>query len=181
MGTASEIGPSTRIVDSRIGDGAVVQFSVVRGARIGAGALVGPFAHLRAGTVLRAGASAGAFVEIKGSELAEGAKVPHLSYVGDARIGRRANLGAGTVTVNYDGYRKHRTVVGEDARVGSDTMLVAPVRVGKGAVTGAGSVITQDVPAGALGVERSQQRTIRGYRERKDTEARGKGRGKGAH
>ena len=179
VGAASEIGPSTRIVDSRIADGAVVQFSVVRGARIGAGALVGPFAHLRAGTVLRAGASAGAFVEIKGSELAEGAKVPHLSYVGDARIGRRANLGAGTVTVNYDGYRKHRTVVGEDARVGSDTMLVAPVRVGKGAVTGAGSVITQDVPAGALAVERSEQRTVRGYRERKDTEARGKR--KGAH
>ena len=105
--------------------------------------------------------------------------MPHLAYVGDATIGRRANLGAGTITVNYDGYRKHRTVVGEDARVGSDTMLVAPVRVGKGAVTGAGSVITQDVPAGALAVERSEQRTVRGYRERKDTEARGKR--KGAH
>jgi bifunctional UDP-N-acetylglucosamine pyrophosphorylase/glucosamine-1-phosphate N-acetyltransferase len=179
VGTGSEIGPSTRIVDSRVGDGAVVQFSVVRGARIGAGALVGPYAHLRAGTVLRAGARAGAFVEIKASELAEGAKVPHLAYVGDATIGRRVNVGAGTVTVNYDGYDKHRTVVGDDARVGSDTMLVAPVKLGKGAVTGAGSVITKDVPAGALGVERSEQRTIRGYRKRKDTEARGKG--KGAH
>ena len=179
IGAGCEVGPSTRIVDSAVGDGAVVQFSVVRGARIGAGAQVGPYTHLRPGTVLRAGAKAGAFVEIKASEVAEGAKVPHLSYVGDARIGRRANIGAGTVTVNYDGYRKHRTVVGDDARVGSDTMLVAPVRVGKGAVTGAGSVITKDVPAGALGVERSEQRTIRRYRERKDAEARGKG--KGAH
>jgi bifunctional UDP-N-acetylglucosamine pyrophosphorylase/glucosamine-1-phosphate N-acetyltransferase len=179
VGSGCEIGPSTRVVDSRIGDGAVVQFSVVRGARIGSGALVGPYAHLRAGTVLRAGARAGAFVEIKASELAEGAKVPHLAYVGDASIGRGANVGAGTVTVNYDGYRKHRTVVGDDARVGSDTMLVAPVKLGKGAVTGAGSVITKDVPAGALGVERSEQRTIRGYRRRKDTEARSEG--KGAH
>ena len=179
IGAGCEVGPSTRIVDSAVGDGAVVQFSVVRGARIGAGAQVGPYTHLRPGTVLRAGAKAGAFVEIKASEVAEGAKVPHLSYVGDARIGRRANIGAGTVTVNYDGYRKHRTVVGDDARVGSDTMLVAPVKVGKGAVTGAGSVITKDVPAGALGVERSEQRTIRRYRERKDAEARG--RDKGAH
>jgi bifunctional UDP-N-acetylglucosamine pyrophosphorylase/glucosamine-1-phosphate N-acetyltransferase len=179
VGAGSEIGPSTRIVDSRVGEGAAVQFSVVRGAKVGAGALVGPYAHLRAGTVLKPGARAGAFVEIKASELGEGAKVPHLAYVGDAQIGRRANIGAGTVTVNYDGYRKHRTVVGDDARVGSDTMLVAPVNIGKGAVTGAGSVISKDVPAGALGVERSEQRTIAGYRKRKDSEARGKG--KGAH
>jgi bifunctional UDP-N-acetylglucosamine pyrophosphorylase/glucosamine-1-phosphate N-acetyltransferase len=179
IGAGCEIGPSTRIVDSTVSAGALVQFSVVRASRIGTDALVGPFAHLRAGTVLRAGAKAGAFVEIKASEVAAGAKVPHLSYVGDASIGRRANVGAGTVTVNYDGYRKHRTVVGDDARVGSDTMLVAPVKVGKGAVTGAGSVITMDVPAGALGIERSEQRTIRGYRQRKDAEARGKG--KGAH
>jgi bifunctional UDP-N-acetylglucosamine pyrophosphorylase/glucosamine-1-phosphate N-acetyltransferase len=179
VGTGAELGPGSRIVDSRVGVGAVVQYSVVRGARVGAGALVGPYAHLRAGTVLRAGARAGAFVEIKASELAEDAKVPHLAYVGDARIGQRANVGAGTITVNYDGYRKHRTVVGDDARVGSDTMLVAPVKLGRGAVTGAGSVITKDVPAGALSVERSEQRTIRGYRERKDAEARG--RGKGAH
>jgi bifunctional UDP-N-acetylglucosamine pyrophosphorylase/glucosamine-1-phosphate N-acetyltransferase len=114
-------------------------------------------------------------VELKASELDEGAKVPHLAYVGDARIGKRANVGAGTVTVNYDGYRKHRAVVGDDARVGSDTMLVAPVKLGRGAVTGAGSVITQDVPAGALGVERSEQRIVKGYRKRKDAEARGKG------
>lgn len=173
IGAGCEVGPSSRLEDSVLGRAAVVCFSVVQGARIGPGVLVGPYAHLRPGAVLRAGAKVGAFVEIKASEVGEGAKVPHLSYVGDARVGRRANIGAGTVTVNYDGYRKHRTVIEEDARVGSDTMLVAPVKVGRGAVTGAGSVITKDVPAGALGVERSEQRTIRGYRKRKDAEARG--------
>jgi bifunctional UDP-N-acetylglucosamine pyrophosphorylase/glucosamine-1-phosphate N-acetyltransferase len=169
-----EIGPSTRIVDSRVGTGAVVQFSVVRGSRIGAAAQVGPYAHVRPGTVLGPRTKVGAYVEVKASEVAEGAKVPHLSYVGDAKVGRRANIGAGTVTVNYDGYTKHRTVIGDDARVGSDTMLVAPVRVGRGAVTGAGSVITEDVPAGALAVERSEQRTVKGYRKRKDAEAGGR-------
>jgi bifunctional UDP-N-acetylglucosamine pyrophosphorylase/glucosamine-1-phosphate N-acetyltransferase len=167
---ACEIGPSTRIVDSRVGKGAVVQFSVVREARIGAGAQIGPYAHVRPGTVLGPRAKVGAYVEVKAAELGEDAKVPHLSYVGDAKIGRRANVGAGSVTVNYDGYDKHRTVVGDDARVGSDTMLVAPVTVGKGAVTGAGSVITENVPAGALAVERSEQRTVKGYRNRKDAE-----------
>lgn len=179
IGVGCEIGPSTRIVDSAVGGGAVVQFSVVRGSRVGVGAQVGPYAHLRPDTVLRAGAKAGAFVEIKASELGEGAKVPHLSYVGDAKVGRRANLGAGTVTVNYDGYEKQRTVIGDEARVGSDTMLVAPVKIGRRAVTGAGSVITEDVPAGALAVERSEQRVVKGYRDRKDAEARGSG--KGAH
>jgi bifunctional UDP-N-acetylglucosamine pyrophosphorylase/glucosamine-1-phosphate N-acetyltransferase len=177
VGAGCAIGPSTRIVDSTVGEGSVVQFSVVQGSKIGARVQVGPYAHVRPGTVLRAGSRAGAFVEIKGSDVGEGAKVPHLSYVGDAKIGRRANLGAGTVTVNYDGYAKRRTVVGEDARVGSDTMLVAPVKVGRGAVTGAGSVITEDVPAGALAVERSKQRVVKGYRKRKDAEARDSGRG----
>ena len=188
-----EIGPATRVVDTSVGEGAVVEFSVVRSSRIGARAQVGPYAHVRPGTRLGPDAKVGTFVEIKASEIAEGAKVPHLSYVGDAKIGRRANVGAGTVTVNYDGYEKHRTRIGEDARVGSDTMLVAPVRLGRGAVTGAGSVITTDVPAGALAVERSEQRVVKGYRTRRDaeaetgkrkkrhTEARGKSRGKGAH
>ncbi|MGA9162479.1 MAG: bifunctional UDP-N-acetylglucosamine diphosphorylase/glucosamine-1-phosphate N-acetyltransferase GlmU [Actinomycetota bacterium] len=171
-----EIGPATRIVDTSVGEGATVQFSVVSGSRIGARAQVGPYAHVRPGTRLGPGAKVGAFVEIKASEVGEGGKVPHLSYVGDARVGRRANIGAGTVTVNYDGYRKHRTQIGDDARVGSDTMLVAPVKLGKGAVTGAGSVITSDVPAGALALERSEQRVVKGYRERRDAEARGKGR-----
>jgi bifunctional UDP-N-acetylglucosamine pyrophosphorylase / glucosamine-1-phosphate N-acetyltransferase len=159
---------------------------VVQGSKIGPRVQVGPYAHLRPGTTLRADAKAGAFVELKASEIGQGAKVPHLTYVGDATIGARANLGAGTVTVNYDGYTKHRTRIGDDARVGSDTMLVAPVKVGKGAVTGAGSVITSDVPAGALALERSEQRTVKGYRKRRDEEARARSgeaqvKRKGAH
>jgi bifunctional UDP-N-acetylglucosamine pyrophosphorylase / glucosamine-1-phosphate N-acetyltransferase len=197
IATGCEIGPATRVVDTSVGEGAVVEFSVVRSSRIGARAQVGPYAHVRPGTRLGSGAKVGSFVEIKASEIDEGAKVPHLTYVGDAKIGRRANIGAGTVTVNYDGYEKHRTRIGDDARVGSDTMLVAPVKLGKGAVTGAGSVITADVPAGALAVERSEQRVVRGYRKRRDAEAetgtkRGtrvrrtgdteaRGKGKGAH
>ena len=183
IGAGSEIGPDTRIVDSAIGAGARVSFAVVRESRIGARAQVGPYTHVRPGTTLRADAKAGAFVEVKASEIGAGAKVPHLAYVGDATIGARANLGAGTVTVNYDGYAKHRTRIGQDARVGSDTMLVAPVKVGKGAVTGAGSVITSDVPAGALALERSEQRTVKGYRRRRDAEARAKSteKRKGAH
>ena len=172
-----EIGPSSRIVDSKVGRGAIVQFSVVRESRIGAGAQVGPYTHVRPGTTIGPRAKVGAYVEVKASEVGEGAKVPHLTYVGDAKVGRRANIGAGTVTVNYDGYEKHRTSIGDDARVGSDTMLVAPVTVGKGAVTGAGSVITNDVPAGALAVERSEQRIVRGYRKRKDAQAGSRGRG----
>jgi len=176
-----EIGPATRVVDTSVGEGAVVQFSVVLSSRIGPRAQVGPYAHVRPGTRLGADAKVGSFVEIKASDVGEGGKVPHLTYVGDAKVGRRANLGAGTVTVNYDGYQKHRTQIGDDARVGSDTMLVAPVKLGKGAVTGAGSVITSDVPAGALAVERSEQRVVRGYRERRDAQAKtGRKRGSGA-
>lgn len=179
IGAGCVVGPGARIVDSRLEAGAVVEHSVVKGSRIGRGATVGPFAHLRPGTVLGPGAKAGAFVEIKASRIGEGSKVPHLSYVGDATIGRGVNVGAATVTVNYDGYRKHRTVIEDDARIGSDTMLVAPVRIGKGAVTGAGSVITKDVPAGALAVERAEQKIVEGYRRRKDAEAARRARGSG--
>jgi bifunctional UDP-N-acetylglucosamine pyrophosphorylase/glucosamine-1-phosphate N-acetyltransferase len=189
IGTGCEIGPASRVVDTSVGEGAVVVFSVVRSSRIGARAQVGPYAHLRPGTRLGPGAKVGTFVEIKASEIQEGAKVPHLSYVGDAKVGRRTNIGAGTVTVNYDGYEKHRTRIGDDARVGSDTMLVAPVKLGRGAVTGAGSVITTDVPAGALAVERSEQQVVKGYRKRRDAEGakrkksdpEARGKGKGAH
>ena len=160
------IGPATRLVDARVGDGATVTFSVVRDARIGRGASVGPYASIRPGTVVEDDAKAGTFVEVKASRIRKGAKVPHLSYVGDADIGERANLGAGTVTANYDGFEKHRTVIGDEAHVGSDTMFVAPVRIGKRAWTGAGSTITRDVPDGALGVERAEQRNIRGYDKR---------------
>ena len=177
IGRDCVIGPDSVIEDTRIEDGVTVELSVVRGARIGQAATVGPYAHIRPGTVLGPRSKAGSFVEIKASRVGEGSKVPHLSYVGDATIGRNVNVGAGTVTVNYDGYAKHRTVIGDDVRIGSDTMLVAPVRVGKGAITGAGSVITKDVPAGALAVERGEQRIIPGYRERKDREKRGEPRG----
>ena len=173
VGRRCEIGPSTRLVDTRVADDASVTFSVTQEARIGRGADVGPFARLRPGTRLAAGVHVGSYVEIKASTIGEDAKVPHLAYVGDASVGRRTNIGAGTVTVNYDGYDKHRTEVGDDVRIGSDTMLVAPVKVGRGAATGAGSVITKDVPAGSLAVERSEQRTVKGYRKRKDAEHRG--------
>jgi bifunctional UDP-N-acetylglucosamine pyrophosphorylase/glucosamine-1-phosphate N-acetyltransferase len=183
VGSGCELGPSTRIVDSRVGDGASVQLSVVRGSRIGRRAAVGPFASIRPGTDLAEGAKVGTFVEVKASRIGRGSKVPHLSYVGDATIGRGSNVGAATVTVNYDGYDKHPTVIGNEVRIGSDTMLVAPVHIGDGAVTGAGSVITRDVPPGALAVERAEQRVIEGYRARKDAEAKVRSRrgGKGAH
>jgi len=164
------IGPSSRIVDSTIGSEAAVEFSVIEHARVGDRATVGPFAHLRRDAVLKDESLVGNFVEVKDATIGEGAKAKHLTYIGNAKIGRRANLGAGTVTVNYDGYRKHETVIEDEAKVGSDTMLVAPVRVGRGAMTGAGSVITKDIPPGALAVERSEQRIIEGYRSRKDAE-----------
>lgn len=173
IGEACTIGPGARIADSRVGDEATIQDSVVREARIGARATIGPYAHVRPGTVLGSDTKVGSFVEVKASRIGDGSKVPHLSYVGDATIGRNVNIGAGTVTVNYDGYAKHRTTIGDDVRIGSDTMLVAPVKIGRGAVTGAGSVITKDVPAGALAVERAEQRNVAGYRERKDRRAGG--------
>jgi len=170
IGADCEIGPSTRLRDTHVGDRSTVAFSVVTGAKIGCDVGVGPWTHLRPGTVLKDGSRAGSFTELKGAVIGEGSKVPHLSYVGDAKVGDRVNIGAGTVTVNYDGYEKHMTVIGDDARIGSDSMLVAPLRIGKGAVTGAGSVITKDVPAGALAVERGEQRQVKGYRTRKDAD-----------
>jgi bifunctional UDP-N-acetylglucosamine pyrophosphorylase / glucosamine-1-phosphate N-acetyltransferase len=170
VAAGATVGPSCRVVDSAIGREATVEFSVIEHARVGDRATVGPFAHLRRDAVLKDESLVGNFVEVKDSTIGEGAKAKHLTYIGNATIGRRANLGAGTVTVNYDGYRKHQTVIEDEAKVGSDTMLVAPVRVGRGASTGAGSVITKDVPPGALAVERSDQRIIEGYRSRKDAE-----------
>ena len=132
-------------------------FSHLEGCHVAEGCVVGPYARLRPGAELDRGARVGNFVEVKASRLGEGAKVPHLSYVGDAEVGPRANLGAGTVTCNYDGVSKHRTMIGADAFVGSSTMLVAPVRVGEGAMTGSGSVVTMDVPDGALALGRAPQ------------------------
>jgi bifunctional UDP-N-acetylglucosamine pyrophosphorylase/glucosamine-1-phosphate N-acetyltransferase len=142
----------------------------MEGARTGRDVQVGPFARIRPGTRLADDSLVGNFVEVKASTIGRGSKAKHLTYLGDAELGAGVNVGAGTVVVNYDGYRKHRTVIGDGASIGSDTMLVAPVRVGRDANTGAGSVITKDVPAGALAVERSEQRVIRGYRRRKDRE-----------
>jgi bifunctional UDP-N-acetylglucosamine pyrophosphorylase / glucosamine-1-phosphate N-acetyltransferase len=150
VGAGSVVGPDCQLVDTVVGERAIVRQTVARESVIGDGATVGPFVSLRPGTRLAAGAHVGTFVEIKNSDIGEGAKVPHLAYVGDAEIGPRANIGAGTITANYDGRHKHRTVVGADARTGSNTVLVAPVEVGEGAYTGAGSVVNRDVPPGAM-------------------------------
>ncbi|MES1158587.1 MAG: bifunctional UDP-N-acetylglucosamine diphosphorylase/glucosamine-1-phosphate N-acetyltransferase GlmU [Terricaulis silvestris] len=137
--------------------------SHIEGAAIGEGAIVGPFARLRPGADIGRNAHIGNFVEVKNATIGEGAKANHLAYVGDADVGARANLGAGTITCNYDGFDKYRTTIGEDAFIGSDTALVAPVRVGARAFTGSGSVITKDVPDGALAIARGRQRDIEGW------------------
>ncbi len=168
IGPGATIGPLSTLIDARVGADATVLQSHVHGAEIGDRVSVGPFSYLRPGTVLRAGSKAGAFVEIKNSEVGEGAKVPHLSYIGDTDIGERTNIGAGTITANYDGTHKHRTEIGAHAFVSVDTMFVAPVSLGDGAYTGAGSVITHDVPPGALGVARARQRNIDGYADRRN-------------
>jgi bifunctional UDP-N-acetylglucosamine pyrophosphorylase/glucosamine-1-phosphate N-acetyltransferase len=171
------IGPSTRVTDSLVGEGSRIEFAVVQDARIGRDVQVGPYARLRPGTRLADGVIVGSYVEVKNSRIGERSKVPHLSYVGDATVGKRTNIGAANVTANWDGYDKHRTTIGDDVRTGSDTIMVAPVRIGSGAVTGAGSVISKDVPSGALGVERAEQRNVRGYRKRKDAQRAAKGTG----
>jgi bifunctional UDP-N-acetylglucosamine pyrophosphorylase/glucosamine-1-phosphate N-acetyltransferase len=171
IGEGCEIGPSVRAAASTIRDGARVQFAVLDRATVGPRADVGPFAYLRPGARLEEGAKAGTYVEIKNSRIGKGSKVPHLSYIGDAELGEDVNIGAGTITCNFDGFEKHRTVVGDGARIGSDTMLVAPVQIGQGAFTGAGSAIAQDVPPGALGIERTAQRNVEGYADRKRAKA----------
>jgi bifunctional UDP-N-acetylglucosamine pyrophosphorylase / glucosamine-1-phosphate N-acetyltransferase len=167
-GAGCHIGPLTTLIDATLGDDVRVPHSYVQGpVEVRDGVSIGPFAYLRPGTVLREGAKAGTFVEIKNSDIGEGAKVPHLSYVGDADVGARTNLGAATITANYDGRAKHRTTIGDDVRTSVDTTFVAPVTVGDGAYTGAGSVITEDVPPGALGIARARQTNVEGYAERK--------------
>ncbi|QNN68396.1 bifunctional UDP-N-acetylglucosamine diphosphorylase/glucosamine-1-phosphate N-acetyltransferase GlmU [Sphingomonas lutea] len=151
----------------KVADGATIHaFSHIDGASIGAGASIGPFARIRPGTRLAARTKVGNFVELKKASVGEGAKVNHLSYVGDAEVGAKANIGAGTITCNYDGFGKHRTVIGAGAFIGSNTALVAPVNVGDGAIVGAGSVITEDVAADSLAVERAEQRGVAGWAKR---------------
>jgi len=167
LSTGSEVGPCSRLTDTVVGEGASVSNTVAQGAEIGAEAKVGPYTYLRPGTKLGGKAKAGSFVEIKNADIGEGTKVPHLSYVGDASIGEQTNIGAASVFVNYDGVNKHRTTIGSHCRTGADNMFVAPVTVGDGAYTAAGSVITKDVPPGSLAVARGQQRNIEGWVARK--------------
>jgi bifunctional UDP-N-acetylglucosamine pyrophosphorylase / glucosamine-1-phosphate N-acetyltransferase len=161
------IGPNSRLTDAIVDADATVDASIVISAKVGPSASVGPVAYLRAGTVLEANSKAGACVEIKKSTVGEGSKVPHLSYIGDTTIGTGVNVGAGSITCNYDGEKKHATRIEDGAFIGSDTMLVAPVTVGEGAVTAAGSTIARDVPAGALALERSEQVVIPGWAARR--------------
>ncbi|MFD3352571.1 bifunctional UDP-N-acetylglucosamine diphosphorylase/glucosamine-1-phosphate N-acetyltransferase GlmU [Streptomyces fradiae] len=163
----AEVGPNTRLKDTVVGRGARVDNTVADGAEVGEGASVGPYAYLRPGTRLGVKSKIGTYVETKNATIGEGTKVPHLSYVGDATIGEYSNIGAASVFVNYDGEKKHHTTIGAHCKTGSDNMFVAPVTVGDGAYTAAGSVITKDVPAGALAVARGQQRNIEGWVARK--------------
>jgi bifunctional UDP-N-acetylglucosamine pyrophosphorylase/glucosamine-1-phosphate N-acetyltransferase len=170
IGARCTVGPLSTLIDSVLADGVAVRHSYLDGATAADGVTIGPFAYLRPNAVLHENAKAGTFVEIKNSSVGPGSKVPHLSYVGDADIGEGTNLGAGTITANYDGRRKHRTTIGDRVKISVDTSLVAPVSVGDDAYTAAGSVITEDVPPGALGIARQRQTNIEGYAERRREE-----------
>ncbi len=172
VGAACEIHSYVRIVDSQIADKVVIQdFCLILGSRIAENATVGPFAHLRPETVVGDGAKIGNFVELKKTTLGPGSKANHLSYLGDATIGAKVNVGAGTITCNYDGTSKHPTVIDDGAFIGSDSQLVAPVRIGKDAYVAAGSSITEDVPPGALGIARGRQTNVADWVERRKTQA----------
>ena len=167
IGEGCIVGPATTITDSTLADGVTAPHSYLVEARVEEGASLGPFAYLRPGAHIGPGAKIGTFVEVKNSEIGAGTKVPHLSYIGDADIGENSNIGAGNITANYDGKDKHRTTIGDGVRTGVDTAFVAPVDIGDGAYTGAGSVITEDVPEDALGMARSKQTNIEGFANRK--------------
>jgi bifunctional UDP-N-acetylglucosamine pyrophosphorylase/glucosamine-1-phosphate N-acetyltransferase len=167
IGERSVIGPGSTLIDTRVASGAKVLHAYCTGAEVGDRVSVGPYAYLRPGTVLREGSKVGTFVELKNSDLGAGSKVPHLSYVGDADVGEGSNLGAGTITANYDYSRKNRTTIGAGVRGGVHVSLIAPVTVGDDAYTAAGSVISKDVPEGALGVARAKQTNIEGYSQRR--------------
>jgi bifunctional UDP-N-acetylglucosamine pyrophosphorylase/glucosamine-1-phosphate N-acetyltransferase len=167
VGAGATVGPHATLTDALIGDGASVVHSQLVQCEVRAGATVGPFAYLRPQTLLREGAKVGTFVEVKNSDVGAGAKVPHLSYIGDSEIGERTNLGAGTITANYDGRHKHRTTIGARVHGGVHTSFVAPVTVGDDAWTAAGTVVTGDVPPGALAVARPRQRNVERYAERR--------------
>jgi len=167
IAAGAEVGPDSTLTDTVVGEGAKVIRAHCERAEIGPEALVGPFAFLRPGTVLGRKTKIGTYVEVKNSDIGDGSKVPHLSYVGDASIGEHSNIGAASVFVNYDGVTKSRSTVGSHVRTGCDNMFIAPVTVGDGAYTAAGSVITEDVPPGAMAVARSRQRNVEGWVERR--------------
>jgi bifunctional UDP-N-acetylglucosamine pyrophosphorylase/glucosamine-1-phosphate N-acetyltransferase len=168
IGSGCEIHAGARIVDSTIGDRVtILNYCVITSSAIGDDVRVGPFAHVRPESQVLQGAHIGNFVELKKTTLGKGSKANHLTYLGDAIVGERVNVGAGTITCNYDGEKKHQTVIEDGAFIGSDTQLVAPVRVGKGAYVGAGSSIVEDVPAGSLAVARGRQVNKEGWVERK--------------
>ncbi|MCX6537990.1 MAG: DapH/DapD/GlmU-related protein [Acidobacteria bacterium] len=168
IGVNCRVRSWVRITDSTIGDNVVINDScIIVESRVDAGARVGPFVHIRPASHVKRNAHVGNFVELKKTVLGEGSKANHLSYLGDATIGAGANIGAGTITCNYDGVHKHLTIIEDGAFIGSDTQLIAPVTVGAGAYVAAGSSITQDVPAGALGVARAKQTNIEGWVKRK--------------
>ncbi len=163
VGEGSVLGPNTRLTDTIVGENCTLEETVAVQARLGSNVTCGPRAYLRPGANICSNAHIGTSVEIKKSTVGEGSKVPHLAYIGDTEIGAGVNIGAGTITCNYDGFAKHKTVIEDGAFIGSDTILVAPVTVGEGAITGAASCIAKDVPAGALAIERSQQKTFEGW------------------
>ena len=161
------IGPNSHLIDSNIGKGVKVWASIIEDSNIEEEAKIGPYAHLRPGTVVKKGAKIGNFVEVKKSTIGEGSKASHLTYLGDTIIGKRVNIGAGTITCNYDGEKKNKTIIEDGVFVGSNNTLVAPIKLGKDSYTGAGSTITEDVPAGNLAIARSRQKNISGWRKKK--------------
>lgn len=167
VGEDCQLGPNTRLTDTRVGDRCVVDETVAVDAVLENDVDCGPRAYLRPGTHMLDGSKAGTHVEIKKSTIGRGSKVPHLSYIGDTTMGEGVNIGAGSITCNYDGKNKNATVIGDRTFIGSDTMMVAPVRIGSDAITGAGGTITKDVPDGALALERTEQRIVEGYTERR--------------
>ncbi|MFL5908451.1 MAG: bifunctional UDP-N-acetylglucosamine diphosphorylase/glucosamine-1-phosphate N-acetyltransferase GlmU [Solirubrobacterales bacterium] len=171
IGSGTTVGPMATLIDSRVGERASVIHSYLTSCQVADEATVGPFTYLRPDARIGEGAKAGSFVEIKNSEIGKGAKVPHLSYIGDAEVGEGTNLGASTITANYDGRNKNRTKIGKNVHTGVDTTFVAPVEVGDEAYTGAGSVISDDVPPGALGIARAEQENVEGYAAKKAKES----------
>jgi len=167
IGKCCHIGPYSHLIDARIGKGVKVWASTIEDSSIEEGANIGPYAHLRPGTIIKKGAKIGNFVEVKKTVVGEASKASHLTYLGDAVIGKRVNIGAGTITCNYDGKKKNKTIIEDEVFIGSNNSLVAPVKLGKASYTGAGSTITEDVPAGSLAIARSKQRNIKGWGKRK--------------